>query len=125
MVIILGKKVEADFSTRHKIETSVNLAYGLENLNRKSLFYFLNKFYGSLEEDKEDTIPVFVIKAILSEIAPEIDFSKLKAKEISEVSDAIGVLMMECYGGGELAKKLLVALEMRRLRRKTKSQTKS
>lgn len=118
MVIILGKKIESDFETRHKIESSVNKAYGLEGLDRRSLYYFLNKFYGDLGEDKSDTIPAFVLKEILLEIAPNTDFKKIKANEYQDISDAIGVLMVECYSGGELAKKLLAVLSTIRLRRK-------
>lgn len=124
MVIILKKKIEATFSVREKIEEALNRAYELRGDRRRSLYYFFSKYYSSLETETEiEIIPTFAIREVLKELVPDASLDDLKAEQVQDISNALGILMAECWAGGETAKKLLIALASKKLRAEKEMRT--
>ena len=107
-------EVISSFSTKVFLEEYLNHLRGFKNGDRKSLYYFIFEDY--FKEGKT-LIPYKDLQLILLEAIDDLtidDFEKLDFQQAQDLSDSLAVLMVQCFAGGDTAKKFLTSLILQR-----------
>ena len=110
--------VVSSFETRMFLEEYLNHLRGFKGKDRKSLYYFVFEDYF---KDGVTAIPYRDLQLILLEAIDDLtieDFSELDLKQAESLSDSLAVLIVQCFAGGDTAKKFLTSLIIQRGRKR-------
>ena len=107
-------QVVSSFSTKMFLEEYLNHLREFKGKDRKSLYYFIFEDY--FKEGKT-LIPYRDLQLILLEAIDDLtieDFNGLDLESAEKLSDSLALLMVQCFAGGDTAKKFLTSLIIQR-----------
>lgn len=118
---IKGKKyfIKSNFRNRVAIEELLNDINNLTGLKRKNLLFFISHYF-----EKSDHLPAETLKKIIQVLIPDVSqksLDKINHEEALNLSVGIGFFMVECFSGGEQAKKFLAEHIKRRTIKKRRT----